>query len=324
MVHPLSRPGAKCFLIALLPMVFSAAESLAQAPGAVAPSADKPVVASLVASKSSAAAGSTVTLGVLFKMAPTWHIYWRNPGETGFATEVQWSNATGPITTATTLYPAPITFTSPGDLISYGYEKEVLLLTDVAIPADASGQVQFTAKPRWLMCADRCIPGRDTLTVTVSVGADQPANAELFSRYRAQLPRRYEPGNFPAGVTGKATPAAAALQASLAVDTAAGKIVGEDRHDAGLHRLYFFPYLADKDSGAVLGTPKVPEPDSTASTPAGPVKVYSKPVSITMQVDAGDTSKPAPTSVDGILVVQRLGSDGKPGKPESADINIRQ
>lgn len=324
MIHPLSLAGGRGLFLALLPLVFNTTQSIAQPTAPAAPTADKPVVASLVADKASVAPGTTVTLGVLFKMAPDWHIYWRNPGETGFATEVQWDSPSAPLATAETVYPAPITFTSPGDLVSYGYEKEVLLMTDVPVPADASGQIKFTAKPKWLMCADRCIPGRDTLSLTLPVGADQPANAELFNRYRAQLPKSVEPGTFPTGVKGEVSDSAGALQARLTVDPAPGKIVGEDRHEAGLHRLYFFPYLADKKSGTVLGTPEVPAPDSAVSTPAGQVKVYSRPVTITAQAEGGDSSKEVPAAVTGVLVVQRLSSDGKPQKAEQFDLTLRK
>lgn len=283
---------------------------------------EKPVTASLVADATAAEPGTTLTLGVLFKMKPDWHIYWRNPGETGFATEVQWATASGPLT-GETLYPAPISFVSPGDLISFGYEKEVLLMTEVPVPADAKGELQFTAKAKWLMCSDRCIPGRDTLTLNLPVGKGKPDNAELFRRYREQLPRILPAGSFPQGVSGSSKVTGNKREATLTIDPGTGKIVGETRHDTGLHRLYFYPYPPEQESGAVAGTPVVPEPDSTAAAGAsGQVKVYTKPVTITVSVESGETSKPAPAHIRGVLVIQRLGADGKPQSPEQVEITL--
>lgn len=286
------------------------------------PAQEKPVTASLVADATAAEPGTTLTLGVLFKMEPDWHIYWRNPGETGFATEVQWASASGPLT-GETLYPAPLSFVSPGDLVSFGYEKEVLLMTEVKVPEEAKGELQFTAKAKWLMCSDRCIPGRDTLTLTLPVGKASPANTELFRRYREQLPRPLAAGTFPEGVRGSSQVSGNKREATLTIDPGAGKIVGETRHDAGLHRLYFYPAPPEKDSGAVVGTPVVPEPDATASAGAsGPVKVHTKPVTITVSVESGEASKPAPGQVKGVLVIQRLGADGKPRPAERVEIAL--
>jgi thiol:disulfide interchange protein DsbD len=33
--------------------------------------------------------GGTFQLGVLFKMAPDWRVYWKNPGDAGLATSVR-------------------------------------------------------------------------------------------------------------------------------------------------------------------------------------------------------------------------------------------
>ena len=44
----------------------------------------------LLLSAESAKPGETVMAGVELRMAPGWHTYWRNPGDSGQATEIQW------------------------------------------------------------------------------------------------------------------------------------------------------------------------------------------------------------------------------------------
>src|SRR5687767_14969805 len=34
--------------------------------------------------------GDTFRVGVHFRMDPGWHVYWKNPGDSGLATEVSW------------------------------------------------------------------------------------------------------------------------------------------------------------------------------------------------------------------------------------------
>jgi hypothetical protein len=56
---------------------------------AVVGAADTPHVgARLVSDTASLEPGSTVRVGVLFEMEPGWHVYWKNPGDSGLATEV--------------------------------------------------------------------------------------------------------------------------------------------------------------------------------------------------------------------------------------------
>ena len=46
--------------------------------------------ARLVADVAAAKPGTTFTAGVVLSMAPGWHTYWKNPGESGLATSIEW------------------------------------------------------------------------------------------------------------------------------------------------------------------------------------------------------------------------------------------
>jgi DsbC/DsbD-like thiol-disulfide interchange protein len=47
--------------------------------------------ARLVADVASVEPGTTFTTGIVLTMAPGWHIYWKNPGESGLATSITWT-----------------------------------------------------------------------------------------------------------------------------------------------------------------------------------------------------------------------------------------
>jgi thiol:disulfide interchange protein DsbD len=128
-------------------------------------------------------------LAVRLKMAPQWHTYWINPGESGAATRVQAAGPAG-FQVGPIQWPLPTRIEAPGG-ISYGYEDEVLLLLPVTVPKDLAptGTAHFTADTRWLSCKETCIEGRAKLTLDLPVRpVAKPANHELFEKWRQRLP----------------------------------------------------------------------------------------------------------------------------------------
>src|SRR5690349_2706843 len=93
------------------------------------------VEAELVRDQASAPAGSPMLVGLKLRMADHWHTYWKNPGDSGLPTRIQWKLpegwSAGPIQWP---YPKPLPI---GPLLNYGYEDEVVLLSELKAPADA-------------------------------------------------------------------------------------------------------------------------------------------------------------------------------------------
>jgi thiol:disulfide interchange protein DsbD len=115
------------------------------------------------------AAGMTVSLGLVLKMQPQWHTYWRNPGESGEPTAIKWTLPPGFVASEIRWpYPERIEF---GELANYGYSGQVLLRTDITVPPDLKlgDKVTFVADATWLVCKDICIPEKATLDLTLSV-----------------------------------------------------------------------------------------------------------------------------------------------------------
>ena len=104
------------------------------------------VHARLVAEDLSVAPGGTITVALEEKIAPGWHTYWKNPGDAGAPTDIQWTLPPG-------WKAGPIQWPRPkrlpvGPLMDYGYEGTPWLLTTLTAPADATGTFsQMPPKP---------------------------------------------------------------------------------------------------------------------------------------------------------------------------------
>ncbi len=134
--------------------------------------------------------GDTFRVGVRFRMDPGWHIYWKNPGESGLASEVTWDT---PGTTVGELqWPAPSTFRTPdGFITTYGYAEEVLLFTEARASEKATGSLQLSAAADVLVCEVHCLPAQLMLTRNLTVGSETHPDAEYapaFDASRARVP----------------------------------------------------------------------------------------------------------------------------------------
>ena len=149
------------------------------------------VKAELLADVASVQPGQPFTAGIRLTMKPHWHVYWKNPGDAGQATSVEWKLPQG-FTAGELKFPIPVTFEQPGPVIGYGYENEVLLTATITPPADlvAGKTIDLEAAVTWLVCDPMtCIPGNASLKLQLPTGPEtKPANAELFAKGRQQFP----------------------------------------------------------------------------------------------------------------------------------------
>ncbi len=169
--------------------------------GGEALSADSPpstakrpkVDVALVTDSPVATPGETVRVGVQFKMAPKWHIYWHSPGDSGLPTELAITAPDG-WSVERMNWPAPKRYVDTLGGATHGYGGEVLLYRDVQVPADITEGVDIpiTADVKWLVCERNCIPGKATLGTTLKVASTKPdgvhAPKALFDRYSKLVP----------------------------------------------------------------------------------------------------------------------------------------
>ncbi|MEA3213328.1 MAG: hypothetical protein QOE70_6385 [Chthoniobacter sp.] len=148
------------------------------------------LIPNLVADTTKIAPGKPFTVGVRLQLAPGWHTYWQYQGESGAPLRIDWQLPEG-FKAGPIQWPIPHSRVDEGDLLTYIYESEVLLLVEITPPASLpAGEVTLQAKLRWLVCEKTCVPGAGEVALALPTGADgAPANADLFARWRALLPK---------------------------------------------------------------------------------------------------------------------------------------
>jgi len=143
----------------------------------------------LVAEPTPIISGKTVTLALRFIPAPGWHIYWKNPGDSGLPPSVTWKLPPG-WTDGPLQFPFPERILLP-PLVSYGYEQETLLLTTFTIPdyEKIPSSFPIEADIEWLVCKETCLPGKAHLNLTLSTQPKPNIDLQgLFDDVRKDLP----------------------------------------------------------------------------------------------------------------------------------------
>jgi thiol:disulfide interchange protein len=154
------------------------------------------VKAELFADTNGVVPGKPFIVGLLLRMAPVWHTYWKFSGDAGLPTELKWKLPPG-WKIGEIQWPIPLKTIDPGDIQTYGYENEVLLMQEITPPAKLdSSSVKLSADASWLVCERICIPGGANLQLELPAStSSQPANTELFARYRRLLPQNLPGAN---------------------------------------------------------------------------------------------------------------------------------
>src|SRR5437879_717431 len=154
------------------------------------------VRAELLADTTAIVPGKPFTVGLSLQMAPGWHTYWKFSGDAGLPTELKWKLPPG-WKIGDIQWPIPLKTIDPGDIQTYGYVDEVLLMQEVTPPPKIENSpIELGADASWLVCEKICIPGSATLQLELPVSVtSQPANTELFARYRRLLPQNWPGAN---------------------------------------------------------------------------------------------------------------------------------
>jgi len=127
------------------------------------------------------------------RIAPEWHTYWLNPGDSGLPTTLEWQLPSG-VTAGSVQWPVPGRL-PVGPLMNYGFEREVLLPVELSVPADFSQSLlRVDARADWLVCREVCIPeshpvGFELPVAPIAMVAD-PRHAAVFAAARKALPGR--------------------------------------------------------------------------------------------------------------------------------------
>jgi DsbC/DsbD-like thiol-disulfide interchange protein/cytochrome c biogenesis protein CcdA len=183
------RSLAVLALAMLLPLLPAAAQATASSPHATG---------TLLIERAAAMPGDKFQGALRLKLAEHWHVYWRNPGDSGLPPTADWKSSPG-VTAGEFRFPPPHAI--PLDpLMNYGYEDEVVLPFELTIPASAKpgDTVTIGAKFDYLICADTCIPEDVTLSISLPIAATPSPDAESSAVIAAALT------SLPVNLTGRA------------------------------------------------------------------------------------------------------------------------
>lgn len=129
--------------------------------------------------------GEQAYLTLSLDIDPEWHIYWRNPGDAGTATEIEWKLPEG-YAVDSIAWPLPHAIGEPPE-VSYGYENHVDIRVMLRVPSTAKDRerVEIGARVKWLVCKEICIPGSQMVGIKLQVSKDTRVVDEFVPTYDA-------------------------------------------------------------------------------------------------------------------------------------------
>ncbi|WP_269533781.1 protein-disulfide reductase DsbD [Chitinimonas sp. BJYL2] len=170
--------------------------------------------ATLVSEQRVLAPGQTHWVGVRFRLQPHWHIYWRNPGDSGYPPSFSWTLPPG-VEAGDIRWPAPSRIPA-GPLTNFGYEQEVLLAVPLSVPVDfRASQLPLKLAAEWLVCEEVCIPESGEFDLTLPVGSvsqPDPVQAPVFAATRTRWPAASPPAGWQISAAVDAGQVAVSLQ----------------------------------------------------------------------------------------------------------------
>lgn len=191
--------------------------------------AAKAVQVRLISESDGLVPGKAGVIGLTFDIAPGWHLYWHNPGDSGLP--ISWElDAPKALSVGEAMWPAPDRSISAGEILDYTYSDRVTILLPVELAPDhpVGGDLRIRAKVSWLVCREGCVPGGAEVELTIPVAAQSAAGQEAgrFSEARKRLPMSY-----------------------TTFEQAGGRVAWTDRMlHINLHQaesLEFYPYASD-------------------------------------------------------------------------------
>ena len=124
-------------------------------------------------------AGQEIWIGIEQSIAPHWHTYWRNPGDSGSAPRIEWQAPDG-FTFGEIQWPAPKKLPF-GPLLNYGYEDHVILLQKLALPDSLpEGPITLNAVMEILVCKEECVPAFSEHEIVLNDPSVDPENNQVY------------------------------------------------------------------------------------------------------------------------------------------------
>ena len=127
--------------------------------------------------------GKTFWLGLQLQHAREWHTYWRNPGDSGLPTQLEFTLPPG-LEVGPVIWPLPQKL-SAGTLTNYGFDGDALLAVAVKVTpayrAPMHGQLPVQLHANWLVCRLECIPQEADLALQLPANTSFAPHATSFT-----------------------------------------------------------------------------------------------------------------------------------------------
>ena len=123
--------------------------------------------------------GKQVWVGLQIAHQPEWHTYWKNSGDSGLPTVLEFKLPAG-------IDPGEIAWPTPkkipiGTLANYGYEGTVLLCVPLTVaPSFGGTQLDIKLKAAWLVCKKECIPQEGDFALSLPVKSSTGLQGAAF------------------------------------------------------------------------------------------------------------------------------------------------
>jgi len=148
----------------------------------------------LVSENETVSPGETIWVALRQQIRDGWHTYWRNPGDSGEATAIEWQLPDG-LKAGEISWPYPEAI-SYGTLLNYGYHGDVFLLVPITAPQSLiiGEPIDIRGSVSWLVCEELCIPEDAELSLQMPT-AETPSTksavwSKKFETTRLKLPQR--------------------------------------------------------------------------------------------------------------------------------------
>jgi thiol:disulfide interchange protein DsbD len=136
--------------------------------------------------------GQPLWVGLRLTHQPDWHTYWRNPGDSGLPTHIEFNLPAG-ITAGEVHWPLPHKLKA-GHLTNYGFDNTVLLAVPLTVTPQfkpgAEQRLTIQAHANWLVCKLECIPQEGDFNVSIASRSSQAGHAAAFEALMAAQPQQ--------------------------------------------------------------------------------------------------------------------------------------
>jgi len=127
--------------------------------------------------------GKTFWLGLQLQHAREWHTHWRNPGDSGLPTQLEFILPPG-LDVGPVIWPLPKKL-SAGTLTNYGFDGDALLAVAVKVTsayrAPSNGQLPVQLHANWLVCRLECIPQEGDFALQLPTQSSFANHAKAFT-----------------------------------------------------------------------------------------------------------------------------------------------